>query len=52
MSPANVAESYGTAQAEPLEQFDLPADTSPIAPIKELASESYSPDALRTRLKE
>ncbi|HLC35948.1 MAG TPA: hypothetical protein VJJ70_13245 [Anaerolineales bacterium] len=47
-----MAESYGTAHAELLAQFDLPADTSPITPIMELETDSFSPDALRIGLKE
>ena len=52
MSPARVVKSYGTAYAELLAQFDLPAGTSPITPIMELESDSFSPDALRIGLKE
>jgi len=52
MSPVCVAESYGTAHAELLAQFDLPADASPITPIKELELDSFSLDTLRIGLKE
>jgi len=52
MSPACAAESYGIAHAERLATLDLPVDTSPITPIKELESDSFWLDALRIGLKE
>ncbi len=52
MSPACVAESYGIAHAELLATLDLPADTSPITPIKQLESDTFWLDGLRTWLKE
>jgi hypothetical protein len=52
MSLGSVAGSYGIAYAELLAQFDLPADTAPTTPIKELESETFWPDLLRTWLTE
>jgi hypothetical protein len=51
MSLGDVAEAYGVPYSDLLAQFDLPARTPPTTPIKELESETFSPDALRNWLK-
>jgi hypothetical protein len=47
MEIGQVAAAYSIPVEEILNAFGLPLDTAPSRPIKELESESFSPDALR-----
>jgi len=48
----SVADPYSIAHTEMLTPFDLRADTAPTTPLKELQSESFSPNLHCTGLKE
>jgi hypothetical protein len=52
MAIGDVAEAWEIPLAEMLAAFDLPADTPPVTPLKELESEGFEVSALRTWLAE
>jgi len=52
MAIGDVADAAGVDVAEILAAFDLPADTQPSTPLKDLESDAFSVSALRTWLAE
>lgn len=52
MTLDDIATAYQIPLAELLAEFSLPADTPGSSQIKSLESDTFSPDALRTWLKE
>lgn len=52
MTVGEVAEAYGLTMEDLEREFQLPADTDPAKQIKEFESETFSPEILRTWLKE
>jgi hypothetical protein len=52
MAIGDVAEGAGVDVAEIIAAFDLPADTQPSTPLKDLESDAFSVSALRTWLAE
>ena len=52
MAVGDVADAFGVPLAELLAAFDLPADTSPSTPLKELESDAFSVALLRAWLAE
>ena len=52
MALGDVAKAYNVPVEEILEAFDLPLDTLPTQTLRELESDTFSPDMLRPWLKE
>jgi hypothetical protein len=52
MTVGDVADAFGVPLADILEAFDLPADTAPSTPVKDLESDAFSVPALRAWLAE
>lgn len=47
MAIGDVADAWGVPLAEALAAFDLPADTAPSTPLKDLESDAFTVSALR-----
>lgn len=52
MTLGEISQAYGVTMGELASKFGIPADTQPTTQVKELESDTFSPELLRAWLKE